>query len=612
MALPAARALYATVCLASDGNGGGDRRGTERASGGDGGGLLAALPMTSDLPTEYTIVADVALVKGLNGSGYSAGVTFQQTDGTQFYHFRLDHGVKASSQLLRWPDKNSAVAPPAKHETEVKDGQAYRLRVTVSGEKMIGYVDSVKQFEYDASAAGGKVGLRVYNAVALFDNIAVYSGVVAPEGAEQAEDLTLAGTTPEIKDPEIFVNQIGYDNGTSMRATIPNADGKEVKVVNRATGEAAYTGTVVGGIADFTGLTADTDTTFYITCADKQQSYDFEIGTNLIQRRSMKQALAFMVQTRSDANVKGDNAIAWRDSHQFSFELNGLVLQYMANPSVYDNMPQTIFAEGTYVGTNKLTGTEYEDLKTQNEPDIIWLIKFAARRYYDWGCTQGKKLHMLTKEQLAYYLYLAPELIARGNNLWDIRKAVCLADLSSYTFHTSGNTIDQEYWTGAAYALADGQNPSTTPKNEPGNQAGLQAAMYAAARVLKDDAETTNRLHALGVAAIDDLFGRNPTGTAAFYHFKRDFTGGDAGWYKQYSGGAGRLEGCTAVIDANALEFCYRNGGYNPSKDYQNNSSPTPRAGSPITRRGMLLWPTVRRKMLRCLSTRRAAMWATR
>ena len=716
--------------------------------------------MTSDLPTEYTIVADVALVKGLNGSGYSAGVTFQQTDGTQFYHFRLDHGVKASSQLLRRPDKNSAVAPPAKHETEVKDGQAYRLRVTVSGEKMIGYVDSVKQFEYDASAAGGKVGLRVYNAVALFDNIAVYSSVVAPEGAEQAEDLTLAGTTPEIKDPEIFVNQIGYDNGTAMRASCPNvADGTEFQVVNAATKAVVRTGTVEKGIADFTGLTADTDTTFYITCADKQQSYDFEIGTNLIQRRSMKQALAFMVQTRSDANVKGDNSIAWRDSHQFSFELNGLVLQYMANPSVYDNMPHSI------VG---LDSCDYADLQTQNEPDIVWLIKFAARRYYDVGTKMGQKLHMLLKEQLAYYLYLAPELIARGwesaefyqkvrdytisvwekdeqptnyqtqwywvdgtnhdlysvqkvfgglkgsqpmghsivpnlmmyevakrdglgdavaekflkaavdncaytvsntdgndicdpyfckgqrmseyvtipaldyfvemcpgeetlkaqvkdkiaqwatvniargNSLWDIRKAVCLADLSSYTFHTSGNTIDQEYWTGAAYALADGQNPSTTPKNEPGNQAGLQAVMYAAARVLKDDAETTNRLHALGVAAIDDLFGRNPTGTAAFYDVARDFVGGDAGWYKQYSGGAGRLEGCTAVIDANAPEFCYRNGACNPSKDYQNNSSPTPRAGSPITRRGMLLWPTVRRKMLRCLSTRRAAMWATR
>ena len=721
-------------------------------------------------------------------------MTFQQTDGTQFYHFRLDHGVKASSQLLRWPDKNSAVAPPAKHETEVKDGQAYRLRVTVSGEKMIGYVDSVKQFEYDASAAGGKVGLRVYNAVALFDNIAVYSSVVAPEGAEQAEDLTLAGTTPEIKDPEIFVNQIGYDNGTAMRASCPNVvDGTEFQVVNAATKAVVRTGTVENGIADFTGLETQADTDFYLTCAGKQ-SYTFTVGTNLIQRRSVKNALAFMSETRSDGfkrgggsgNAGNGSGVGWRDSHQFSFELNGLVLQYMANPSVYDNMPHSI------VG---LDSCDYADLQTQNEPDIVWLIKFAARRYYDVGTKMGQKLHMLLKEQLAYYLYLAPELIARGwesaefyqkvrdytisvwgkdeqptnyqtqwywvdgtnhdlysvqkvfgglkgsqpmghsivpnlmmyevakrdglrdetanaflkaaiencaytigkytsnldangnvindicdpffckgqrmseyitipalgyfiemcpadidfttlgaegltneltdmaalknavkdkiaqwatvniargNSLWDIRKAVCLADLSSYTFHTSGNTIDQEYWTGAAYALADGQNPSTTPKNEPGNQAGLQAAMYAAARVLKDDAETTNRLHALGVAAIDDLFGRNPTGTAAFYHFKRDFTGGDAGWYKQYQGGAGRLEGCTAVIDANAPEFCYRNGGYNPSKDYQNNSSPTPRAGSPITRRGTLRWPIVRRKMLRCPSIKRAARWATR
>ena len=85
----------------------------------------------------------------------------------------------------------------------------------------------------------------------------------------------------------------------------------------------------------------------------------------------------------------------------------------------------------------------------------------------------------------------------------------------------------------------------------------LQSVMYAAARVLKDDAETTNRLHALGVAAIDDLFGRNPTGTSAFYDVARDFVGGDAGWYKQYQGGFGLLGGCTAVIDANVPEAGY-------------------------------------------------------
>lgn len=235
-------------------------------------------------------------------------------------------------------------------------------------------------------------------------------------------------------------------------------------------------------------------------------------------------------------------------------------------------------------------------------------VTIPALDYFVEMCPGGETLKAQVKDKIAQW---ATVNIARGNSLWDIRKAVCLADLSSYTFHTSGNTIDQEYWTGAAYALADRQNPSTTPKNEPGNQAGLQAVMYAAARVLEDDAVNT-RLHELGVAAIDDLYGRNPSGRAAFYHFTRDFEGADLGWYKQYQGGAGRLEGCTAVIDANAPEFCYRNGACNPSKDYQNNSSPTPRAGSPITRRGMLLWPTVRRKMLRCLSTRRAAMWATR
>lgn len=148
----------------------------------------------------------------------------------------------------------------------------------------------------------------------------------------------------------------------------------------------------------------------------------------------MKQALAFMVQTRSDANVKGDNSIAWRDSPQFSFELNGLVLQYMANPSVYDNMPQTIFAEGTYVGTNKLTGTEYEDLKTQNEPDIIWLIKFAGAGAITTGLHAGQKAAHADKGAAGpLSLSRAGADRARQQPVGH-RKAVCLADLSSYTF----------------------------------------------------------------------------------------------------------------------------------------------------------------------------------
>ena len=45
-----------------------------------------------------------------------------------------------------------------------------------------------------------------------------------------------------------------------------------------------------------------------------------------------------MDEVRSDTFCVGSNSIAWRDSHQFSFELNGLVLQYMANPALQDSL----------------------------------------------------------------------------------------------------------------------------------------------------------------------------------------------------------------------------------------------------------------------------------
>ena len=824
-----------------------------------GAGLLTALP-SGELPEEYTIVADMALMQSLNDSGYSAGVTFQHKDAKNFYHFRLDNGTGIHAQLYQWANGicNKKIVSETGYPTTETNGEARRLRVTVSADEINCYIDGQLAATYAKGAAGGTVGLRVYNAAALFDNVTVYSGVVGPEENERAnpfefeeaatvwnnEDETYQESTgtwsdvtgkgwndsdartaesgsvgwssypPETgnfkleynlpaadcaainitvqtlngmwkytipagtasgwhllgvvsatagtaftltaessgriyadavrltatrqaadavytptgggsEEPAILVNQIGYDNGTAMRASCPNvAGGTEFRIVNVETNAVVKTGTVENGIADFTGLETQADTDFYLTCAGKQ-SYTFTVGTNLIQRRSVKNALAFMSETRSDGfkrgggsgNAGNGSGVGWRDSHQFSFELNGLVLQYMANPSVYDNMPHSI------VG---LDSCDYADLQTQNEPDIVWLIKFAARRYYDVGTKMGQKLHMLLKEQLAYYLYLAPELIARGwesaefyqkvrdytisvwgenacnvqwypvngtnhdlysvqnvfgglkgsqpmghsivpnlmmyevakrdglgdettnkflkaaienckytignddgndicdpffckgqrmseyitipalgyfiemcpghdalkaqvkakiaewakvniargSNLWDIRMAVSkqAGDLTNYQFHNPNFTADQkkitkEYWTGAAYAAADKQGAITgdsqsgylaggAPKNEPGNQAGLQAVMYAAARVLEDDAVNT-RLHELGVAAIDDLYGRNPSGRAAFYHFTRDFEGADLGWYKQYQGGFGLLGGCTAVIDANVPEAGY-------------------------------------------------------
>ncbi|SCJ46428.1 Endoglucanase precursor [uncultured Flavonifractor sp.] len=404
-----------------------------------------------------------------------------------------------------------------------------------------------------------------------------------------------------------------------------------------------------------------------------------------------------MEETRQDYRVGASTGYGWRDSHQFSFELNSLVLQYMANPAAYDNLTG---------GISDADQCVYPELRTQgeDEPDIVWLIKFGAMRYYDWGVNQNVQPHILIKEQLAYFLYVYPYIskwvdrefyenvrdytiaqwgvnscnkqwypvsntnhdlyalqtafgglkgsqppghsiipnlmmyevalrdglgedvaqkffdaayinceylvsddfditdpyynkgqrmsehvtmealayflelypdqapaglldtitqwaeanVARTDNLWDIRMAVAPSDLDKgYTFHTGGNAgkpVDQVYWTGAAYAIADGQNPA--PKNEPGNQGGLQAIAYAASRVLEDE-ELKAELEIMGTAAIDDLFGRNPTGRAAFYDLTRDFAGGDLGWWTQPTGGYGDLHQCTAVIDANAPESCY-------------------------------------------------------
>ena len=510
-------------------------------------------------------------------------------------------------------------------------------------------------------------------------------------------------------DPAVIVNQLGYDIGRSKRATAANIPGgTPFQVINAETGQVDYTGTVeeayggegdsavTGGIIDFTELEPDETTTYYITCYGAD-SYQFQIGKNLMYQSTVQQALQFMEETRQDYRVGASTGYAWRDSHQFSFELNSLVLQYMANPAAYDNLTG---------GISDADQCVYPELRTQgeDEPDIVWLIKFGAMRYYDLGANQNVKLHILIKEQLAYFLYVYPYIskwvdrefyenvrdytiaqwgvnscnkqrypedntyhdlyalqtafgglkgsqppghsiipnlmmyevalrdglgedvaqkffdaayinceylvsddfditdpyynkgqrmsehvttealayfqelypdqapaglletitewakanVARTDNLWDIRMAVAPSDLDKgYTFHTGGNKgkpVNQIFWTGAAYAIADGQNPA--PKNEPGNQGGLQAIAYAASRVLEDE-DLKAELEIMGTAAIDDLFGRNPTGRAAFYDLTRDFPGGDLGWWTQPTGGYGDLHQCTAVIDANAPESCY-------------------------------------------------------
>lgn len=496
------------------------------------------------------------------------------------------------------------------------------------------------------------------------------------------------------------VNQIGYEPEKSKRATVVNVENGTPFTVKAADGgKVLYTGVVKGGVADFTDYQPDSTVECYLECAG-EVSYNFKIAKYLMQQASVDNALDFMEQSRADAFEMGQKGIGWRDSHQFSFEMSSLALQYMANPALYDRMPYDVYKAGE---------CEYEELRTQDEPNIVWLMEFAALRYYDLAVNDGKKLHMLIKEQLAWFLYAypyisdyvpremyekirgltiriwgesacnlayhevgteraagilyynlyddtnnkednnlfsvqkvvggikgqlppahavtpnlmmyevlkrdglqgadayfqaaydnaawvvenidiaapeyskgqrmsehvvmenlayfleeypdrAPEglkqavtdwavtMIARAANLWDLRMASSTA---------AGD--ERDCWTGAAFADASGQWEGCAV-NEPGSAAGLQAALYAAARVLDDD-ELTQRLQALGVAAIDDMFGRNPHGRSYFYNadYQKEFEGADLGWFSKYMGGNGVLAGVTGRIDASPKEAAYAN-----------------------------------------------------
>jgi len=195
-----------------------------------------------------------------------------------------------------------------------------------------------------------------------------------------------------------YISQIGYDTDKSKRATLIDAeDGTVFNVVSSRSGDVVYTGTIDGNVADFSSVTASGK---YYLESNHRYSYEFTIAKDRIWNVTVLPALKFMEMSRQDVwETGGNTGYAWRDSHQFSFELNALVMQYMSNPSYYESLPWNVYRVGD---------TEYTDLRTQDCPNIIWLMKFAIERYHDWNVNDSINLHALIKGQIAYFLYLYP------------------------------------------------------------------------------------------------------------------------------------------------------------------------------------------------------------
>ncbi|WP_421825863.1 discoidin domain-containing protein [Larkinella sp.] len=211
-------------------------------------------------------------------------------------------------------------------------------------------------------------------------------------------------------DPQpVFVNQIGYNLKAPKRFTAPLAvDGTAFSVLD-SEGKKPFSGTIKGHIGDFTAFqpTNAGPYTIVVDGEKKGSSFPFDIAPYVIEQASYGPALAFMIDDRcwygnSDGYSPTDKSadcpslgVAWRDSHQFSFELPALIALYSANPEAFstERMP----VEGIYTGVREKL--------PENTPEIVRLIYWAVDVYL-----RGQVNHTLLKEQLAYFVYAYPDL----------------------------------------------------------------------------------------------------------------------------------------------------------------------------------------------------------
>lgn len=213
-------------------------------------------------------------------------------------------------------------------------------------------------------------------------------------------------------DPQpVMVNQVGYDLDKPKRFTAPLApDGTPFIIVLEGKDQAVFQGTISGHIGDFSDFHPQNQAQYQVVVqgeAHTGRSVPFRIAPGLIEQVSYAPAINFMVDTRCwfgdsrNYSPTGESAdcpslgVAWRDSHQFSFEIPSLLNLYFANPAAFstERMP----TQGLYLGVR-------EELP-ENTPEIIRLVYWAVDIYL-----RGEVNHTLLKEQLAYFLYAYPYL----------------------------------------------------------------------------------------------------------------------------------------------------------------------------------------------------------
>ncbi|VXC62056.1 discoidin domain-containing protein [Massilia sp. 9I] len=203
---------------------------------------------------------------------------------------------------------------------------------------------------------------------------------------------------------DILVNLSGYDIGKPKRFTAPlMADGTPFTIHRSGQAASVYTGTISGQVGDFSDFDP-AESGDYLIQAGGKESYPFAIGPNWIERVSYQLALDFMIESRCYNSVSNTciTGLAWRDSHQFSFEVSTLVQMFMSNPSAYTRMPRKYAY--AFNPSYQTLGAPAADA-----PDIVKMIHWGVDRILKVNNTATGN-HPLLKGELAAFLYAWPQM----------------------------------------------------------------------------------------------------------------------------------------------------------------------------------------------------------
>jgi len=241
----------------------------------------------------------------------------------------------------------------------------------------------------------------------------------------------------------VCVNQVAYNIGEPKGFTVPTAKTDLPFVIKeKGSGKVVYKGKLKdkkGYFTDFNPKKPEgKEYVIYVEGdgLEAAESYPFKIGKHALQEAAYIPAVEFFDDARSmvGSHPSAYGGTAWRDGTYYTYEVPAMVLFYLSNPKVFDEMPVTLNWEKEKelvlspefkptkepndkdaLATVKAYYTELPKPKAENMPDIIQCIRFGI----GWnligpisadpsGDALGAQLHGQTIEQFAYFLYGYP------------------------------------------------------------------------------------------------------------------------------------------------------------------------------------------------------------